>query len=270
MSDVIYTMGDLHGRYDLLVAAQKLIRSDAKKNNYTEPKVVYLGDYVDRGAQSAEILNHFRQNPLEGFTEVHLKGNHEEMMYKAIGHSTRTTGGRSSMRSWRDMWLMNGGIATLISYGLSPGLRGWESSHQVLSNPAIWDWDQIRKTIGDQTIHWIMNLPSFHVDGSWFFAHAGLDPMADIFHQNQESLLWIRDKCHRHPYMWKDKVGNEYRLVHGHTPTRSGEVEYSNNRINMDVGAVWNNRICVIALENGIGREIWTPRFERPLPKGNR
>ena len=94
-------VGDIHGRDDLLIRMHAMILADARERPGLAPTVVYLGDYVDRGSGSFEVLEFLIQEPLPGFTSIHLMGNHEDMMLRFLD-------GPPTLN-----WLVNGGVATL-------------------------------------------------------------------------------------------------------------------------------------------------------------
>lgn len=104
-----YAVGDIHGRLDLLEALHEEIRADAAASTAERRLVVYLGDYVDRGPSSRQVIDSLVAQPLEGFETVHLMGNHEFFLQRFL-----------SDPGVGEVWLMNGGEATLRSYGIEP------------------------------------------------------------------------------------------------------------------------------------------------------
>ncbi|MCB2082069.1 MAG: serine/threonine protein phosphatase, partial [Rickettsiales bacterium] len=101
----IYAVGDIHGRLDLLMKLEDRIMEDAARNSASRKVVVYLGDYVDRGTQSRQVIEHLIAQPLEGFETVYLRGNHEDAMLRFMEGEAHS-----------DSWLLWGGDATLRSY----------------------------------------------------------------------------------------------------------------------------------------------------------
>lgn len=193
-----YAVGDIHGRADLLDAL--LGRIDAHAASRTR-RLVFLGDYVDRGPQSASVLDRVRA--LQRRETVHvvcLKGNHEDMMLRAARGSGE----------WDAVWLRNGGDATLSSYGVG----------RVAEVPAdMLDWLAARQT-------------SFE-DERRCYVHAGLDPARDRLDQSDRDRLWIREA-----FLAGDHDFGKL-VVHGHTPTRDGRPEIRPHRVNVDTGAVY-------------------------------
>lgn len=247
MKKVIYAVGDLHGRLDLLIAIRKIIAADAKKHEFEDKKIVYLGDYIDRGPESAGVIDALMNKPVKDFTEIHIKGNHEEMMYKCLDAHNRSIAGRSSYGSWRDMWLTNGGIPTLESYGVD-------------MNMAAQVWKTEIQKVTKEHLYWMKKLPCRYVEDNYVFVHAGLRPGVPLYDQKNEEMMWIRDRFLHAEGPHLDHMGNPYIVVHGHCPTK-GEVEILHNRINLDTGAVWRGVQHAIALHDGQERVLKTPQF---------
>src|SRR4051794_304871 len=80
----VYAVGDVHGRLDLLSEIHQLIHEDAYARQAPRNVVVYLGDYIDRGPQSREVIDHLLDHPLPGFERVHLAGNHEDSLLRFL------------------------------------------------------------------------------------------------------------------------------------------------------------------------------------------
>lgn len=258
MSKVIYAIGDIHGRKDLLVAIRKLIKADAKKHGFEDKTIIYLGDYVDRGPDSKGVVELLMNKPLEGFTNVCLKGNHEEIMFKSVEWSTRTTGERSSWSNWRDMWLQNGGRRTLASYGID---------HLALENQAYGDkmvtWNDVIDIIPKEHIYWMKALPNYYVIDDYLFVHAGIRPGVPLWKQKAETMLWIRTA------FLESEEDHGYRVIHGHCPTKNF-VDFRENRVNIDTGAVWYGEMYALALHDGQERVIKTPKFDAVSEKEQR
>ena len=238
MSKVIYAIGDLHGRADLLHAIRKIIDADAKKHGFSEKKIVYLGDYVDRGPNSKEILETLSKKPMQDFIEVHLKGNHEEMMYNAF---------RDGRKAFVDLWVNNGGDTTLASYGIT-------ENHYHLYN--------VTSRTVERHLDWMNALPTSHRDGRYFFVHAGIYPGIPLEDQENEVLLWIRKPFLHYKGLHIDSNKQLFKVVHGHTPSL-GKVEIFDNRINVDTGSVWTGKQYAIALHDNMERIIQTPQFDK-------
>ena len=218
----IYAIGDVHGCLDRLVALHWHIARDLAAHPIADSVLIHLGDYVDRGADSAGVLWLLAGSlaaPVR--RRVDLRGNHEMMMLDALaGHP-----GAASQ------WLDNGGEQTLESYNIADTLA---------VRPAAW-----REKVPALHMHFLNTLALSHQEGSYLFVHAGIRPGVPLRAQRQEDLLWIRE-----PFL-SDRGARDVVVVHGHTP--KPEVEVFDNRIGIDTGAVMGGRLTCLVLE---GREM--------------
>lgn len=155
---IIYAIGDIHGRADLLARLLVDVSADAARRDGRK-RVVYLGDYVDRGPDSAGVIDTLLQGPPPRIDEqVCLRGNHEELMWFA-----------NRRVDWAFNWLLNGGVATKRSYGD----------------------DRARL---DRHLDWIESLPVTHREGNYLFVHAGIVPGRPLEQQKPRDMVWIRDR----------------------------------------------------------------------------
>lgn len=209
---MIYAIADIHGRLDLLTKAFEYIR---KRD--PDATIILTGDYIDRGPESAGCVRFLMQE--HGSEKVIcLKGNHEEMLidyYNSLSLGTD--------------WLTYGGVQTLVSYGHSLS-EPW--------NPGI---------IPEHHIAWMDNLPFFHETDHHLFVHAFLSPSKRMADQSNRMMLWGRYPKAHPTFDWS--VEGKH-VVHGHTP--NDEPELLLGRTNLDVGAVWSNKI-VIGVFDGPG-----------------
>jgi serine/threonine protein phosphatase 1 len=202
-----YVIADLHGRFDLLQAALNTIAEHARGRAF---KIVTLGDYVDRGPQSREVIERLMAARAAGMNLICLKGNHEYMMHRALTRNWFASASRARCLSW---WKNNGGDSTLASY-----------ENEVPSNH----------------LRWMKNLPTIHIDEHRIFVHAGVDPTKTLDEQTDEFLLW-------HRYSEGADIGHGKRhVVHGHTANPQGPEQLS-RRTNLDTLA-WNTGRLVIAV----------------------
>lgn len=262
---VTYCIGDLHGRADLLSASRSLIKFDAKKQGHKKCNIVYLGDYIDRGPDSKLVLENLINSPMNKdiFNEIFIKGNHEQMMSVALGYTNPPQGKRSD---WQSMWLENGGIECLLSFGIFPTIPGWEYSDIIsrreAKDPSAWSWTEIEFNIPKYFLEWIRDLPNTFCEGKYFFCHAGADPKFPIDRQSNMVYLWIRKGSLDHTGHWTDQNQNKYKLVHGHTPTKNGKVDMLPWRLNMDTGAVWTGSQAV-AILGDTEKIMYTPVYRK-------
>jgi serine/threonine protein phosphatase 1 len=158
MSLTIYAIGDVHGRDDCLRDLHAEISAHARAQP-GEKLLVYVGDYVDRGPQSADVVDRVMAGPPEAVDrQVTLMGNHENMMLAYYAGQDRA-----------NMWLFNGGDKTIESYGED----GARLEHHLL---------------------WMSELPLYHREGGYLFVHAGIWPGRPLEKQRPEDMLWIRDR----------------------------------------------------------------------------
>lgn len=206
----LYAVGDAHGCADKLDAIHALIAEDAARAPEAERVIVYLGDYVDRGPDSRGVIERVRRPPIRAAT-VHLCGNHEAMMLDALDHPA-DAGALA-------LWLRNGGVATLSSYGLNG-----EDEPQ--------DWTG---RIPADHLAFLRGLARRYRAGGYLFVHAGVRPGVPLDAQDEEDLLWIRE-----PFL-SSTAAHGAVVVHGHTPERAPAIRP--NRIGLDTGAVYGGRL---------------------------
>lgn len=220
----VYAIGDVHGRLDLLLDLEDLIVGDAAETDGRK-LIVMLGDYVDRGPQSAQVLDHLLAPPPNGFERVCLAGNHEEMMAEFLRRPTTDSD-----------WLLYGGIDTLLSYGIAPDEVGLalqsRAGQRVLADIVP---DEHRRLIA--SLAGMLTLPGY------IFVHAGIRPGRALDAQIDEDLLWIR-----HEFI-TSSVDFGAVVVHGHTPTGTPQVRP--NRIGIDTGAFATGVLTAAAVSRG-------------------
>jgi serine/threonine protein phosphatase 1 len=208
LMSLTFAVADLHGRFDLLLAAEQAIAARAGGNAAT---VVTLGDYVDKGLHSAELLDRL----IRGFDGpqrwIHLKGNHDVIMQDALRDPAELP-----------RWMRNSGATTLRSY---------DPSSAGVPKPSIVPADHRA---------FLERLPSMHVDRHRVFVHAGVDPALPLDQQDHATLLWKN-------YAEGDASGHGARhVVHGHHPFRDGPRLFA-GRSNLDTLA-WSTGRLVIAV----------------------
>lgn len=211
----IYAIGDIHGRNDLLQNLLKQIDADAVRlEDGVEPTLVFLGDYIDRGLQSRQVLDCLMSDRLKDYNAVFLLGNHEEALLRFLEDP-----------AFGPKWVQYGGGETLMSYGLTPP-RG-----TVSSNPDAWYtlWEQFRTAIPQGQIAFLRSMKHYYTAGDYLFVHAGLRPNVSLEDQKVQDMLWIREE------FLDDKSDFPYLIVHGHTP--AGDPYLDNRRMGLDTGA---------------------------------
>lgn len=227
--DRIYVIGDVHGCHDLLVELlDKIEAHSSALPTAANVHIIQIGDIIDRGPQSAEVLRYLYDVQQRTSRVVVLQGNHEVMMLQALA------GEAGMLRAWMRI----GGRDTLRSFGLEPPERGADEERAIA---------RIRRAIPGEWLDWLERLPLTAQSGDYFFCHAGIRPGVPLKRQSRNDLLWIRDQ------FLEDRTPHPAIIVHGHTPTR--EVEFCNNRIGIDTGAYESGVLTALYLE-GTNREV--------------
>lgn len=230
---LIYAVGDVHGRIDLLEAMQAMIVADAADRPADRRVIVYLGDYVDRGHNSKAVIERLLAGPPDGFEQVALMGNHEAWLLHFLEDPQASAG-----------WLRNGGAATLASYGV-PVSHGAFGNVRLLKAQAAFAAalpDAHRAFIADLALQWRA--------GDYAFVHAGVRPGVALDDQDSQDLLWIRDE-----FLWSDADFGAI-VVHGHTIHDVPDVQA--NRIGVDTGAFVTGRLTCLCLEGRARRFLET------------
>lgn len=219
----VYAIGDVHGRADLL--KRTFARIDRHHAGHPVHRVieVMLGDYIDRGPQSHDVVALLAARRRDRRT-VCLMGNHETYLLDFLSDPTLL-----------DMWQRYGGLETLLSYGLAPSLKPSSGEQIELANA-------LNDRLPQAHYDFLTTLPLHFTCGDYFFTHAGVRPGIALADQRADDLLLIRDEFLLHEGMF-EKV-----IVHGHTPVNDPEIH--DNRINIDTGAFASGKLTCLVLEN--------------------
>lgn len=227
-AEPLYVVGDVHGCFDLLNAALERIEAHAGAHNITSSKLVLLGDYVDRGPQSAQVLEciyTLQQNAPDRV--ICLMGNHEKMMLEFIDDPV----GRGAR------WLKFGGADTLASYGI-PALKK-KADVEDITEASMALEEAMPKGLQD----WVRALPLSFQNGNIACVHAAMDPDDAPDAQSDRVMLW----GHR-DFMTVSRDDNIW-VAHGHTIVKSPSCQ--NSRIALDTGAYQSGHLSVAALSSG-------------------
>ncbi|RFP88225.1 serine/threonine protein phosphatase [Rhodobacteraceae bacterium 63075] len=203
-------IGDIHGRADLLLQLDKLI-----EKNFSGWPVVFLGDYIDRGEESCEVLKLLMSVSPEGSPPVTcLMGNHERMLLDFLDRPSQ----------YARRWVHNGGLQTLASFGVSLKLDHLSDDTAMASTR-----DQLLEAMGNEMVDWLRARPLSWQSGNVWAAHAGADPTEPMETQEARDLLW------GHPKFTQDQREDGQWVVHGHTIV---DVPFAQDgRIAVDTGA---------------------------------
>ena len=222
----VYAVGDIHGRADLLDNLLAVIDADLAAHPVKHPIQVFLGDYIDRGSDSKTVIDRLIERSRMQAT-VCLKGNHETFILDFLEDPDIL-----------DSWRRNGGLETLISYGVTPSGRINSEERNRIS-------DALAHTLPAAHRSFIANLATTYICGDYFFVHAGVRPDRRLSAQQEEDLLWIRDE-----FLFADDNYGKV-IVHGHEPVRAPDIRP--NRINIDTGAyITGNLTCLVIEEDNL------------------
>jgi serine/threonine protein phosphatase 1 len=236
----VFVVGDVHGRLDLLLAMEELIRADLRASGCgREAFVVHLGDFVDRGYDSRKVIDHLLASGGGGPTQVLLVGNHDVWLREfAAGGAIETEQAAS--------WMRFGGDATLLSYGVKLDLRQPEPERLIAA------CEQLQRRLPAEHAEFLDRLEPACGLGDYFFCHAGIRPDVPLDQQTEADLLWIRE-----PFLsWGGDCGKI--IVHGHTVEEAPVIR--SNRIGIDTGACWTGRLTCLVLDGTERRFLQTGR----------
>ncbi len=234
---VVWAIGDVHGRRDLLEPLVAELLADLSRSPARRKVVVFLGDYVDRGPESCGVIELLACLPGAHPFEFHfLRGNHEDRMEAFL---TDPSVGPS--------WCDYGGREALLSYGIDAPVRrddleGWAITSQAL-NRAM---KEAHKTF-------LANQEMSLGIGDYFFTHAGAKPGVPLESQSKHDLMWVRQLFLDDPRPF-DRV-----VVHGHTPTEKVHIDH--RRIGVDTGAYATGVLTALRLEGESRWLLQTAKF---------
>ncbi|HZV18327.1 MAG TPA: metallophosphoesterase family protein [Sphingobium sp.] len=219
----VYAIGDIHGRLDLLNQMEAAIAADISTTRPARPLICYLGDYVDRGPHSAQVIDRLCAAGRDGVARVFLKGNHEDRMIDFL----------SAPADKGPAWMMFGGREALESYGVA-----------VPENLDDTDWEALRDrfdaVLPKSHRAFLSGLAiAFRWEG-YLMVHAGLDPQLPATAQRSHDLMWIRE-----PFISSQRDWG-FTVVHGHVIV--DEPVFRANRIGIDTGAYHSGRLTCLVL----------------------
>lgn len=230
----VYAIGDVHGEAGLLRQLLGKVEQDNRARDPARVTLVLLGDVIDRGPRSADLLR-----ALHGLADPFfrlLKGNHEALLVEAY------RGNEDAL----DLWLRVGGRVTLIGFGIDPDTIDTADFAVLI--------DAMRSAIDPMLVDWVEGLPTAWSTGDYFFAHAGIRPGIVLDRQRDEDLMWVRD-AFRSSRSDHGKV-----VVHGHS-IEPGVPRLGGNRIGLDTGAHEHRRLTALGLE---GDRQWLLQEDDP------
>jgi len=220
----VYAVGDIHGCRERLRKLHAAIEQDAATARGRKV-IVYLGDYVDRGEDSAGVIEDLLAGEPAGFERVFLKGNHEDFLLRSLEDKGALL-----------PWLSNGGDSTCRAYGLEP-----TAPPDGVKDLLGWLQQRLAEILPERHRRFFQDLKLTHGEGDYFFCHAGVRPGVGLEEQSEEDLLWMRE-----PFLSSKQALGKV-VVHGHTPAAGPERRA--NRIGIDTGACYGGCLTALVLE---------------------
>lgn len=228
---VVWSIGDVHGRFDLLLPLVEAITTDLYNSGADRKMVVFLGDYIDRGPDSCGVLRLLAGlSPSQGVEWRFLKGNHEQALIEFLNDPS--AGAR---------WCEYGGDRALKSWGL----RAPEMAHRTEAWARV--AADLRHKLTKREAEFLQTLELSISVGDYFFSHAGARPGVALDRQSAADLMWIRQSFLDSPTAFERLV------VHGHTPT--SRVHMDSRRIGIDTKAYDSGVLTALRLE-GVERSL--------------
>jgi len=218
-----YAVGDIHGRLDLLDMMLRRIEKDRAGRPSKKTFIIFLGDFIDRGPDSAAVVERLRDYRPAGARPIFLAGNHEEVLLRILA------GEKAILASW----LKFGGAECARSYGISVDrLKHMDEEAAVR---------HLRAEIPHSHRQFLEGLADTFRFGDYLFVHAGIRPGVAIEAQDRADLRWIRE-----PFL-TDSKAHGFVVVHGHTIVPA--VEERSNRIGIDTGAYQTGVLTTLGIE---------------------
>lgn len=231
METISYIIGDIHGQADML---ERLLANIESRHEWKSPskngKIVYLGDYIDRGPDSLKVIDHVIKG-IPDFSNVFLKGNHEQMLMEAMISDDRNV--------WNN-WMSAGGERTLKSLGYDLFQSKYDSA-------------LLKDLLGPVRVEWLSKLHLTYQFDDIICVHAGLLPEVSISEQTEKDMLWIRKRFLQSNYDFGLGV------VHGHTPEDAPVVKP--NRICLDTGAGMGGELTALVVDKPWAQIVSQPDF---------
>jgi serine/threonine protein phosphatase 1 len=233
----VYAIGDIHGCDVQLGNLYEIIVEDLARRRVDAAVLLHIGDYVDRGADTAGVLSRLlRGAPVSDLHVVNLVGNHDETMLHAL----------SGDRAAATDWLFAGGRPALESYGIDP-----DSPRE--------SWPE---NVPPEHLDFLRGLTLTHREGGYFFVHGGIRPGVPLEQQAREDLLRMRQ-----PFLYSEMDFGAV-VVHGHSPVKEPVVRH--NRIAIDTGAVFGGKMTCLVLEGETLGFLTADPVGQPAPIAHR
>lgn len=223
-----YVVGDVHGRLDLLDQILEKIEADHRARPPAKTTIVFLGDLIDRGPQSAQVVERLRLYQPAFAQRLFLMGNHEEVLLRILDGEAELIVD----------WLRFGGAECAQSYGLDP--KELRTASQTKAA------ELLERAIPREHRNFLASFVDTAAFGQYLFVHAGVRPGVPLDSQVPHDLRWIRS-----PFL-DDERDHGSVVVHGHTI--SEVIDFKTNRIGLDTGAYRTGTLSALGIEES---ETW-------------
>ena len=245
-----YAIGDVHGQDDHLAALHDAIAASIEERRTAgapDALLVHLGDYIDRGPKSLQVLQRAHRGPgIAGIEKVDLMGNHEQFLRLALDGDDPV-----DLINTLNLWLNNGGVSACASFGVD--------CSRALANPLAFQ-AALHAALGPDVVGYLRSLRMYHREERMLFVHAGINPRLPLdaflatpwdmvpshYRDEARSPLWIRESF----LHWEAPNPEDVYVVHGHSPLRddddwalTGMPECRPHRLNLDTGCFQTGRL---------------------------
>lgn len=218
----IFAVGDIHGRLDLLEAMHGRIAGNLASSPPDDWRVVYLGDYGDRGPHTSGVISHLIAQKKRDPRVIALRGNHDQAFLDFLGVGDRIR-----------LFERYGGFETAASYGVTADFTSPEAASATK--------EALVAAMPAEHLRFLADLSLTAAFGDFFFCHAGIRPGVPLENQDPHDLIWIREAFLNDPRL-HPKI-----IVHGHTPV--AEPEFMANRVDVDTGAYYSGLLTALVIE---------------------
>ena len=219
----VYALSDIHGRADLFQKALEWIAQDAAQHPDKRIIEILLGDFIDRGMQSKQVLELAIAEPAHGHERICLMGNHEATLLDFL-HNAQVLRG----------WMSYGGLPTLDAYGVELPQDMTPNSFETLR-------EQFTAALPETHRAFLQNLQTDYLLGDYYFVHAGVRPNVPLEEQRDEDKCWIRE-----PFLSHKKPFEKY-IVHGRTPLPAPQ--FYPHRVNLDMNEAAEDMLACLILD---------------------
>jgi serine/threonine protein phosphatase 1 len=225
----LYAIGDIHGHLNMLEGLLEQIHADDRSRGRSKGEIIFLGDLINRGPQSAQVIDYLIKLKTERPETRFLLGNHEEVFLKALD------GSREALRLFDRI----GGAETILSYGISP--QTYEAAdYGELSK-------MLQSAVPNSHKHFLQSFEDMIVEGDYVFVHAGVRPSIPLDKQKKGDLRWIREDFLRETERNAPPAIAGMVVVHGHTISEN--IVEGPGRIGLDTGAYRSGVLSAMAFE---------------------